>query len=75
MRKTLCKDYKVEGEGSSHCGSAVTSPTRIHEDVGLIPGLACGLRIQLCHELWCKLQMGLRSCVALARSCIAVTVM
>ena len=26
--------------GSSHCGSAVMSLTGIHEDVGLIPGLA-----------------------------------
>ena len=25
---------------SSHCGSAVTNPTSIQEDVGLIPGLA-----------------------------------
>ena len=25
---------------SSHCGSAVANPTKIHEDVGLIPGLA-----------------------------------
>ena len=26
--------------GSSHCGSAGTSLTSIHEDEGLIPGLA-----------------------------------
>ena len=26
--------------GSSHCGSAVTNPAGIHEDVGLIPGFA-----------------------------------
>ena len=25
--------------GSSHCGSALTNPTSIHEDAGLIPGL------------------------------------
>ena len=25
---------------SSHCGSVVMNPTSIHEDVGLIPGLA-----------------------------------
>ena len=25
--------------GSSHCGSAETNPTSIHEDAGLIPGL------------------------------------
>ena len=26
--------------GSSHCGSEVMNPTSIHEDAGLIPGLA-----------------------------------
>ena len=26
-------------KGSSHCGSAVMSPTSIYEDAGLIPGL------------------------------------
>ena len=26
--------------GSSHCGSAVTNPTSIHEELGFIPGLA-----------------------------------
>ena len=26
--------------GSSRCGSVVTNPTSIHEDKGLIPGLA-----------------------------------
>ena len=26
--------------GSSHCGSVVMNPTSIHEDGGLIPGLA-----------------------------------
>ena len=26
--------------GSSHHGSVVTNPTKIHEDVGSIPGLA-----------------------------------
>ena len=25
---------------SSHCGSVVTNPTNIHEDVGSIPGIA-----------------------------------
>ena len=31
---------KSEGTRSSCCGTAETNPTRIHEDVGLIPGLA-----------------------------------
>ena len=26
--------------GSSHCGTVETNPTSVHEDVGLIPGLA-----------------------------------
>ena len=30
----------MKGDGSSHCGSALTSPTSIHEDVGSIPSLA-----------------------------------
>ena len=35
-------------------------------DTGLIPGGPSGLRIQHCHELWCRLQMLLRSRVAVA---------
>ena len=31
---------REEGIGSSHRGSAVTNPTKIHEDAGSIPGLA-----------------------------------
>ena len=30
----------VTPSGSSHCGSAVTNPTSVHEDAGSIPGLA-----------------------------------
>ena len=41
-------------------------PTGIHEEVGLIPGLAQWLRIQHCHELWCRLKTQLGSCVAVA---------
>ena len=32
--------YYDERWGSSRCGSAVTNPTSIHEDAGLIPGPA-----------------------------------
>ena len=42
------------------------NPTRIHKDAGSIPGLDSELRIQHCHELWCRLQMGLGSGVAMA---------
>ena len=38
---------------SSHGGSVVINLTSIHEDVGLIPGLACALRICHCCGLWC----------------------
>ena len=37
--------------GSSHCGSALTDPTNIHEDVGSVPG-----RIHHCRELQCRCQ-------------------
>ena len=49
----------------------VMNPTSIHEDVGLIPGSASGLRIQRCCELWCRLQtrLGSRMAVAVASSC------
>ena len=36
--KQICTQHK--NWGSSHCGSAVTNPTSVHEDMGLIPGLA-----------------------------------
>ena len=32
--------FKITYIGSSHYGSAVTNPANIHEDAGLIPGLA-----------------------------------
>ena len=40
--------------------------TGIQEDTGLIPGLARGLRIRRCCELWYRLQTRLRSGVAAA---------
>ena len=48
------------------------SPTSIHEDVDSVPGLA-KLRIWSCHELWCRLQTRLRSCVAVAVVYVAAT--
>ena len=42
----------------------LTNPTRIHEDADLILGLLSGLRIQCCHELWCRSKMWLGSPIA-----------
>ena len=44
----------------------LTNLANIHEDAGSIPGLACGLRIQHCQQLWCSVQMQLGSHVAVA---------
>ena len=42
------------------------NPTKIHEDVGSIPGLAPGLRIWSCSEMWYTLQTQRGDCVAVA---------
>ena len=44
----------------------VKNPTSIHEDVGSIPGFLSGLRIWCCHQLWCKSQTKLGSCITVA---------
>ena len=49
--------------GSCCCGSVVNEPVRTW--VWSLASL-CGLRIQRCHELWCRLQMQLGSCIAVA---------
>ena len=40
--------------------------TSIHEDEGSILALLSGLRIQCCHEVWCRSQTRLGSCIAVA---------
>ena len=42
------------------------NPTRNHEVVSSVPGLLSGLRIQRVHELWCRSQMRVGSCVAVS---------
>ena len=67
-RAAVTNDHKLGGlkcqAWSSHHGLAVTNPTRIHEDAGLIPVLGSGLRIWRCLELWGRSQMRLQSCIA-----------
>ena len=64
--KQIKGPLRDEWIGSSLCGSAVTNPTSIYEDVGSIPGLTQWVKDQDCYELWSRLQTRLRSCVAVA---------
>ena len=51
---------------SSHQGSAEMNLTSAHEGKGLIPGLTQWVKDLPCSELWCRSQIHLRSCVAMA---------
>ena len=58
---TLDLAIKTMKRQNSHCGSVVRNPTSIHEETGLIPGLA--LRSQM------RLRYGVALAVAQAGSC------
>ena len=47
-RKDMMWALRRINKRNSCCGSAITNPTRIHEDAGLIPGPALWVK----HEVW-----------------------
>ena len=59
--KTLMKEIKDDTNRSSQRGAAEVNPTRNHEVVSLIPGLAQRVKDRCCRDLWCRSQMQLGS--------------
>ena len=51
-RSSNCEVHKVFHFGSSHCGSAETNLTSIHEASGSIPGLAQWVKVLALIWLW-----------------------
>ena len=49
-----CSGLKNNRNWSSHCGAAETNPTRNHEIVVLIPGLAQWVKDLALLWLWCR---------------------
>ena len=60
----FCSQWK--SSGVPVVAQWLTNPASIQEDAGWLPGLARGLRIEHCRELRCRLQMQLRSHMAVA---------
>ena len=72
VRSLAWKPLRAAGEGKKMGGgqgSVVAQGLRTqHRGCGFDPGLASGLRIQCCLELWCRLQMQPRLGMAVAVS-------
>ena len=58
----------IKSTMSSCCGSVEKNLTSFHEDVSSILASLSGIRILCCLELWCRLQLRLRSGMAVASS-------
>ena len=66
LENSVMLKHQIEGFEESPCGLVLMKLISIQEDVGSIPCLTQWLRIPHCGELWCRLQMKLGSCIALA---------
>ena len=65
-KKQKNKPIKKWAEGVSVMAQWLMNPTRNHEVEGSMLASLGGVRIQHCHELWCRSQIQLRSQVAVA---------